>query len=578
VTPRRRQALAAVALTAVLALAPLVVWGASYTVRSEVDATRVGVEDQLQLTITVEGTGGPEAVALPALSNLAAVGGPFQSTQVSIVNGRMTQSRSWTWALQPQAEGTAEVGPVTAGEETAPAITIEVVAGSVRPQQPQRRLDPFGRDPFGSDPFEELLGRRRRPRAEPKVLMRAIPSRQSIRVGEPLLLTYYLYTQVQPTDLQWKDGPPQYTGFWVEDLERPKAPTSGEAATVAGERYRRFPLIQKLLFPTKAGNLTIPATTFIVRLAPRGFFDQGQAVERSTEAVAVTVEPLPDVPGFSGAVGSFQAEASLDRDTVPLGEAALLRLRLEGTGNLKWIDRPPEVEVSGAKVYPPQAKSDLKVTSQGMRGSRTWEFVVVPETSGTLEVPAVAFPYFDPKAEAVVTTDTRPLSLHVEGGTMAAGAPAPPSATIGDGSALPLRADLDAAAVAVPSLGGRTVAALAVLFLLAHAGLWGAGFMRGAFRRVGGRTTPARSVRAALRDIQRAGRPGMTKEQAAALIDKGLHEAFGDVDDDGSERARALRALLSEVHFVRYAPQLGDYSETLRDLAGRAAEAVKRWA
>jgi hypothetical protein len=71
----------------------------------------------------------------------------------------------------------------------------------------------------------------------------------------------------------------------------------------------------------------------------------------------------------------------------------------------------------------------------------------------------------------------------------------------------------------------------------------------------------------------------MTKEQAAALLDKGLHEAFGDIDpSDQSERARAVRALLSEVHFVRYAPQLGDYSETLGELATRAAEAVKRWA
>jgi len=42
-----------------------------------------------------------------------------------------------------------------------------------------------------------------------------------------------------------------------------------------------------------------------------------------------------------GAVGQFQARTTLDRDTVPLGDAALLRLRVEGTGNLKWIDRPP---------------------------------------------------------------------------------------------------------------------------------------------------------------------------------------------------------------------------------------------
>jgi hypothetical protein len=122
------------------------------------------------------------------------------------------------------------------------------------------------------------------------------------------------------------------------------------------------------------------------------------------------------------------------------------------------------------------------------------------------------------------------------------------------------------------------VALLAVLTLLAHGVLLGGGLVRGAFRRVGGRTTPVRSVRAALKDIQRAGRPGMTKEQAAALLDKGLHEAFGEVEDDGSEKARAVQALLSEIHFVRYAPQLGDYSETLRDLARRAADAVRRWA
>jgi len=221
----------------------------------------------------------------------------------------------------------------------------------------------------------------------------------------------------------------------------------------------------------------------------------------------------------------------------------------------------------------------LKVTPQGIRGSRTWEFVVVPETSGSLEVPSVSFLYFDPKAEKIVAAETDPLPLRVEGGTVAPGAPVAPAVALGDGGALPLRADLDPPLLALPPLGGRAVAVLAALILLGHGGLWGAGLVRGAFRRVGGRTTPVRSVRAALRDIERAGQVGMTKEQAAALLDKGLHEAFGDIAaDDESEKARAVRALLSEVHFIRYAPQLGDYSETLGALAGRAGKAVKRWA
>jgi hypothetical protein len=86
-------------------------------------------------------------------------------------------------------------------------------------------------------------------------------------------------------------------------------------------------------------------------------------------------------------------------------------------------------------------------------------------------------------------------------------------------------------------------------------------------------------VRAALRELERVGREATSKEQAAGLVEKALHEAFGEIpDDDDGERARAVRALLDDARFVRYAPQLGDYSDKVQDLAARATEAVRRWA
>jgi hypothetical protein len=355
----------------------------------------------------------------------------------------MSQSRSYAYALQPRTVGRAEVGPVAAGDQTAPAIAIEVVAGSIRERAPQPR-HPFGMDPFGSDPFEEMLGRRRARGPAPKLLVQATPSRTRLRVGEPLVLTYSLLTQASVADLQFKEAP-QFAGFWTEDLERPQVSPSGEAATVDGEPYRRFPVMRKLLFPTKAGTLSIPAATFRIGLARQGFFDAGGVVERSTAPFTVTVEPLPDAPGFTGAVGRFRASASLDRDTVPLGEAATLRFRVEGTGNLKWIDRGPDVVLKGARVFPPQAKSDLRTTAEGVAGSRTWEFVGVPETSGTVEVPALSFSYYDPSAGRIVTAETAPLTLRVEGGTVAAGLPVPPpvAGAARPAGALPLRSELD---------------------------------------------------------------------------------------------------------------------------------------
>ena len=70
----------------------------------------------------------------------------------------------------------------------------------------------------------------------------------------------------------------------------------------------------------------------------------------------------------------------------------------------------------------------------------------------------------------------------------------------------------------------------------------------------------------------------MSKEQAAAVIEKSIHGVFGSVDGDDGERARAVRELMDQVHSVRYAPQLGDYTERLRELASRASDIVRRWA
>ena len=556
-------------LAAVLVLA-FALPAAAETVRSEVDVRKLGMQDQLTLTLTVEGATLPDDAPSPVLTNLRVVGGPAVSTQMSWVNGQSTQSRSWTYLLAPKAVGRAEVGALKLGDATAPAIPIEVVAGSVpraAPAQPQRSFDPF-QDFFGR-------GRGGGTRREPKLFVEAKASRTSLFVGEPLVLTYYLYTQASVVNLNFVD-PPQFTGFWAEDLPEPRGSRGGEPVSVEGVAYRRFPLYVKLLFPTKAGKLTVPPSSFRLELAPTSFFDPGGALTRATEAVTLEVKPLPEEPGFSGAVGKFQASASVDRTDLAFGDAATLRFRVEGNGNLKWVDRGPELSIPGAKVYPPQLKSDLRTGPAGMSGSRTWEFVVVPQTAGGLEVPALSFSYFDPTSDRIVHTATAPIHLAVTGGAVAGNAAPLPAAPAAAGGPLRLRTELSTRPT--PGFPGKAVAGFALAALLVHGLLWGGTRIAASLRGRPAATAAPRSARGALRDLQRVGRETMSKEAAALLIEKNLYAVFGSLDGDEGERARAVRGVLDEVHAVRYAPQLGDYSERLRALSVRAAEVVRRWA
>jgi BatD DUF11 like domain len=556
--------------------------------RAEVDARKLGVQDQLQLTLTLEGASVSlaEEVALPPLQNLRVAGGPYLSTRVSFVNGSVSQQRIYTWTLQPAAVGKAAVGAfrvkLASGEKTTEPIGLEIVPGSLRPRARQRSRDPLG----GEDPFADFFGRGRAPagREAPKLFVEAAPSRTRLHVGEPLLLTYYVYTQTSISDIQFSD-PPQYPGFWSEDLERQKGNPQGEGVSVEGEGYRRFPILQRLLFPTRAGRLEIPAARLRIGVPRQSFFDPGDlSVERATKPLSVSAEPIPDDPGFSGAVGRFSASASLDKTTLSLGEAATLRFRVQGSGNLKWVEKGPEVSIPGAKVYPPTTSSDLKASPAGITGSKTWEFVVVPETAGELQVPPLAFVYFDPGSARLARSQTANLSLRVQGGT---GGPtlAAPAVTGGaprGRGGLPLRSELDRPLRAFPEPAARGVALGLGLALLLHLALWAGPLAADRVRAARGRPAPRRHVRAALADIERARRDRMSKEAAAALLERALHEAFGPVDEaaasqDG-DRERAARTLLQEVQFIRYAPQLGDYSEKIREVAARARDVVRRWA
>ncbi len=576
----RRTAGWALALVALAALSR----AQETSVRAEVDATRVGVADQVQLTITVEGRTRDlaEDVALPPLKNLRLVGGPSVSEQVAFVNGTTSQSRAYTYVLQPIGPGKAEVGAgrvkLTSGVKTTAPIAIEVVPGSLGPR-PARRPRPFD-DAFGADPFESLFGRRT-PRAEAKLKVVAAASRPKLHIGEPVLVTYFLYTQASISSIQLAEAA-QYAGFWTEDVDQPKTGPAGERVTFEGESYVRFPIQRKLLFPARAGRLTIPPVRFRLNLARMSFFDTGGTVERATQPLTLDVEPLPEEPGFTGAVGEFDVKASLDRDAVALGEAATLRFTVQGRGNLKWVDRAPELALPGAKVYPPQTRSDLKVGPEGITGTRTWEFVVVPETSGALAIPPLPFTYFAPSTGSLKRMRTSALTLQVRGGAAAA-APLPaPGLTSSRAAGLALRSDLDPPRRRRPVLGPAAVLATLGLLVVLHGAMAGTARLADRRRLAAGRPATRRDVRGALGDLERARRGRLGKEEAAALIERTLHGVFGATAENGvppaGERENAVREVLQQVQFIRYAPQLGDYSEAIRDVAVRAAEVVRKWA
>jgi BatD DUF11 like domain len=486
------------------------------------------------------------------------VGGPSTSTQISFVNGAMSRQKVLSLVLKAQKPGAAEIGPVSVqGYPPTPQISLEVVQGAVHPVPPS---DPFGGDPFfgGRDPFEEIFGRpqRRRPTAQGKIFVEATLSRPAARVGEPILVTYYVYTQISLTGVEFAEAP-KYPGFWAEEIERSRGDSSGENTVVEGEPYLRYPVLERLLFPTRPGLLELPEAR--LRLVPAGgAFGVAAPIERGTGVLKVKVESLPEGTPKDSAVGAYEVQATTDRDQVVLGDALTFRFQVKGRGNLKWIDAAPSLFIEGARIFPPRVISDLRTTRQGIEGSKTWEFVIVPEKTGSYEVPSISFPYFDPQTQTMRRKSTQAIPIAVSEASTTAASNTSKRPTGG----ISLRADLDEAQTDYAPLAGG----LALLSLAAQAYAWR---RRPSMVVAHGRSRSA--INAALSDLQDEALLNGTKERAAARIQGAIDSVFGPrgewpADDSGDR----LRSLADDLEFLRFAPQLGSYDAKLKEVRDRA--------
>ncbi len=533
----------------------------SGSVRTEVDAPKIGIDDVTTLSIVLDGDAAGLDASLPPLRNLRVVAGPSTSTQISFVNGSMSRQKILSFVLRAEKTGPAEVGAVSVqGYSPTAPITMEVVPGAIRPAQTQ---DPFGSGPFGGrDPFEEIFGRpqRRQPTSQGKLFVDAVLSRSSALVGEPVLVTYYVYTQISLSGVEFAEAP-KYPGFWAEEIDRSREDSSGENTTVEGEAFLRYPVLERLLFPTRTGTLEIPEAR--LRLVPAGgTFGVAAPIERDTRALRVRANPLPEGAPEGSAVGSFDVEASTDRNRVALGDALSFRFKVKGRGNLKWIDVAPNLEIPGARVFPPRATSDLRTTRQGIEGSKTWEFVVVPEKAGALEIPSIPFSYFDLPTQSMKAKKTDAIPV-----TVSAAATTQSETPRSSSGPVALRADLDEP----QSDLSQTASVLALVTLLAQVFAW-----RQRSSAPPGHRSNKAAVASALRELQDEDLLNGTKERAAAQIAGAIESVFGSraewpADDTGDR----LRSLAEDLEFLRFAPQLGSYDLKLKEVRDRARAALE---
>lgn len=577
-------------------------------VRVVVDNPRPAADDVVRLTYAFSGPGVGGSLRAPAqlpLKNLVVVGGPNSATQITYINGQLSRSSSLTYFLRPTGTGSAEVGETTfkVGDKDVKAGAYLFEVGPARRPPGAGPGGPPEEDPFGRAMPQQGTRRAGAERAmaeeEPFLAFVATPSKETSYVGEEVTVTYELVTQAEVQGIEYVDAP-QFPGLWAEDLERPERP-QGRRDTVEGRHVARFTLLKKSVSGLTPGTVTIPGAKIRIGVRPAmdPFGDpfamlRPRVLERSTKPILLKVLAVPGRPDFKGPVGQFGVTASLDRKSVPAGEAVTLKVRLSGAGNLRTATETPVLSIPDVRVYPPSSRT-LPARGAAKGGtSAEWDFVLVPSAPGRLVVPPVAFEVFDTAEKKLVVKRSEPITLTVEnalpGAVPAVGPVVTVPTTAASGSeattTLPKVAPTPTVAPSARELARQTVAVP----------LWALVAVPGALLVAGGAAWAVRRRRGALGAASAllVAEPGETKERAVARVERAVREHLArrtgtsetapvpELLDELAGRGVApalreeLRQLLSQVEFLRFAPQLGDYSDEIVRLRERTRDVLGR--
>ncbi|MED5563805.1 MAG: BatD family protein [Gemmatimonadota bacterium] len=499
------------------------------TVNASVSPAVVPLNGQFTLEVELRGTNRADAEpSLPAMEDFSLYIGQSSSTSMQMINGVTTVSLTIQYRYRAIREGAFQVGAVEveAGGQllrTRP-VTLTVstsVAGGVGP-------DPSG---VGAE----------------DIFIVAEVDKTRVYENEPIEVSYRLFTRVNVSSYSLFDLA-ENEGFWVEEVPGLRNPPA-EQRLVDGQPYTTAVVRRVVLFPTGPGTRTIEPmsveASVRVRRQSRSllddffgggtFFGSQEPTVITSRPVEVEVLPLP-VPGrpgsFTGLVGRLNVSASVDRSSVETNDAVTLQLTVEGEGNLRSLAAPVIDFPTDFEVFPPEVTESIDRSDARVRGTRTYEYVLIPRSPGGKIIPPVEMSYFDAESALYASTASQPLRLDVTGD------PVIGAAGGGRAGVETLREDIRFIQIGPPNLGaleGSLTAAPGfwIVALLPLVALLGALGLRRHWDRLEGDVAYARG--------RRAGRVAKKRlSHACAVMSQADARAFY------AEVERALRGFLAD--------------------------------
>lgn len=380
-------------------------------ISAEVDRTTCMVGDRINYEVTVTGSTSSPALDPSDYEGFDIVSGPITSTSFQSINGRVTQQSSLQYVLRANRMGSHSIGParITINRKTYRSNKITV------------KVDARSSSSFSPGKGKEKSVTRKKSQRPSEIFLVAEADKDTVYRHEMITVSYKLYIRVNVSTPNLVKLP-EATGFWVEEFSSP-TPSNPKILkeNIGGYAYTVAVIRRVGLFPTRTGELTLEPLIAEVgversrRSWMRSYSHDVRTV--ASDPLDVVVLPLPreDRPaGFKGDVGSYKLQVSYDKRQLNQHDALTMKVTISGSGYLKTIDAPEIQLPDGLESYEPTVEEKISRSSSGMRGKKTFTYVIIPRIAGDFRLKPIQFHYFDPGMQKYRTARSGGANINVK--------------------------------------------------------------------------------------------------------------------------------------------------------------------
>ena len=381
------------------------VLSAQVNFEATVSKSKLALNERLRIDFVMNQNG--DNFSPPEFENFQIIGGPNQSIKTSYVNGERKFSKTYSYFLKPLKKGKLKINQasIEIDGEIYKSLQIEVlITDSV--QQPSDSITQY----YNDDDIE----------------LRALISKGSPYLNEPITVVYKLYYKapINISDARETETP-NFKDFWSQIIKIPQLKVKREI--YKGQNYNVVEWRKVVLYPQKVGELEIsPLSLNLVLDVPtdkRDFF--GNVIYDQTSQIISTgmrriiVKDLPQLgkpDSFSGAVGNFEFDVILNKNSLRATESFQAELKVKGNGNLKLFDLPDILVPNSMELFEPEREELISTNLSGMSGSVSKFFTIIPRFQGNFPIEEVEFSYFDPNTEKYKVVKSPRLTIDVYDG------------------------------------------------------------------------------------------------------------------------------------------------------------------